>query len=94
MAGSPLTMIAISGDYFVADDTTSTRKVRAFQKEQAIPYANLVFIGTPDELTGRFEVGGALPTTILLDPRGNLARQTVGILTAADYDTVRALVRR
>lgn len=89
---APLAMIAISADYFVADDTTAVRKVRAFQSQQAIPYPNLVFIGTPDDLTARFEAGGVLPTTLLIDPQGNTVRQTIGILTSADFDTLRALV--
>lgn len=90
---APLTLLGVSADYFVADDTTAVRKVRDFQAAQRIPYANIVFMGTPDDLTGRFNVGGVLPTTILINPAGETVRQTVGILGDADFDTARVLIR-
>ncbi len=83
-AEQPLTMIALSTDYFTADDTTAIRKVHEFQHRFAVPYANLVFTGTIDELTERFSLTGSLPTTILIDPSGNQVQQFVGIVEHDD----------
>jgi thiol-disulfide isomerase/thioredoxin len=76
----PLTMLGLSTDYFTVDDTTAVRKVSDFQTKNAIPYPNLVFTGTVDDLTERLDLDGPLPTTILFDPSGQPVQQFMGKL--------------
>jgi thiol-disulfide isomerase/thioredoxin len=84
MKERPLSMVAVSTDYFTVDDTTAVRKVTEFQLKQDIPYANLVFMGTVDELTERLDLDGPLPTTILFGPDGQSQKQFIGRLEDDD----------
>ncbi len=88
MKGRPLTMLGLSADYFTADDTTAVRKVKEFQEKYAIPYTNLVFLGSTDELTDHLDLSGALPTTILFNPSGEVANQYIGLVEKAELDKI------
>lgn len=88
MRERPLTMLGISTDYFTVDDTAAVRKVSEFQTRHGVPYDNLVFIGSVDDLTDRLNLTGALPTTILFDPSGAVAQQYVGIVEKSDLDSI------
>jgi thiol-disulfide isomerase/thioredoxin len=84
----PLKMLGLSVDYFIVDDTTALRKVTEFQMAQRIPYPNLVYTGTLDQLTARLDLPGPLPTTILFDPEGNPVKQIVGMLDDSDFEWI------
>ena len=88
MRERPLTMLGISTDYFTVDDTAAVRKVTEFQTRYGVPYDNLVFIGSVDDLTDRLNLNGALPTTILFDPSGAVAAQYIGLMERTDLDSI------
>jgi len=88
MRERPLTMMGVSTDYFTVDDTAAVRKVTEFQTRHGVPYDNLVFIGSVDDLTERLDLNGALPTTILFDPTGHVVQQYVGLMERADLDSL------
>lgn len=81
-------MLGLSVDNFIVDDTTAMRKVTEFQLAHRIPYPNLIYTGTPDQLTERLDLPGPLPTTILFDPMGNPIKQIVGVLEDADFEWI------
>jgi thiol-disulfide isomerase/thioredoxin len=89
MAGQPFATLGISTDYFTDDDTTAVRKVSEFQTKHSIPYPNLVYLGSMDDLTNRLELSGALPTTILFDPQGKPAQHFVGKLDQPQFATIK-----
>ena len=84
----PLAMFGISVDNFIVDDTTALRKVTDFQSTHRIPYTNLIYTGTSDQLTELLDLPGALPITILFDPEGNPVKQIVGMLDDADFEWI------
>jgi thiol-disulfide isomerase/thioredoxin len=93
MSADPFTIVAISTDTFTDDDTTAVRKVSAFQTTYSIPYTNIVYTGSIDELANRFELSGAIPTSILYDPQGQLAQQFVGKLEQPQFTAIENFVR-
>jgi thiol-disulfide isomerase/thioredoxin len=84
----PLTMFGLSTDYFTDDDTTAVRKVSNFQAKYQIPYSNLVFTGSVDDLTERLDLDGPLPTTILFDPAGDPIRHFIGKLDSEQLEWI------
>ncbi len=84
----PLAMYGLSVDYFTVDDTTALRKVADFQTAHRIPYPNLVYTGTLDQLTELLDLPGPLPTTILFDPEGIPVRQILGMLNDDDFEWI------
>lgn len=93
MSAEPFTVVAISTDTFTDDDTTAARKVSAFQTNYAIPYTNIVYTGSIDELSNRFELSGAIPTSILFDPQGQVKQQFIGKLDQPQFTAVENFVR-
>lgn len=81
-------MLGLSVDNFIVDDTTAMRKVTEFQLAHRIPYPNLIYTGTPDQLTELLDLPGSLPTTILFDPTGRPIKQIVGVLDDADFEWI------
>lgn len=93
MSAKPFTTIAISTDTFTEDDTTAVRKVSAFQSKYSIPYTNIVYTGSIDELANRFQLSGAIPTSILYDPQGQARQQFVGRLDQPHFTAIENFVR-
>jgi len=93
MFGETFAAFAISTDTFTDDDTTAVRKVTAFQEKYAIPYPNLVYKGSQDDLVNRFDLTGAVPTTILFDPQGHVKHQFVGMLKQPQFTAIENYVR-
>jgi len=93
MSDRPFTVVGISTDTFTDDDTTAVRKVTAFQAKNSIPYPNLVYTGSIDELANRFDLSGAVPTTILYDPQGIVKQQFVGMMGHPQFTAIENFVR-
>lgn len=73
-----LEIVAVSLDAFLAGPAEATRKVAGFLDETPVPYENLVFVGSQDELFTRFEMPGGIPYAILYDRDGRVRERFAG----------------
>jgi thiol-disulfide isomerase/thioredoxin len=90
LKSTSLAMVGVSLDFVVVPaESTAVRKVAEFGARYRVSYPNLIYTGSTDALTERFNLTGVIPVTLLFDPRGNEVERWVGVMTAADFERVR-----
>jgi thiol-disulfide isomerase/thioredoxin len=90
LGGRPFALVGVSLDLLVTNaEATAVRKVAEFAGKYQVPYSNVVYTGSTDDLTGRFSLSGVIPTSILYDPEGHETDRWVGALIDDDLRRIR-----
>ena len=93
LQGKQFTLLGISADFMTSPTPDEAlRKVRAFNTQYRVPYANVIFSGSTDDLTARFSLTGAIPASILYDPQGKEVERWVGRLVEEDFARIRTKI--
>ncbi|MBI3873344.1 MAG: hypothetical protein HY304_09755, partial [candidate division Zixibacteria bacterium] len=81
-----------SMDFAVFGESTAIRKVTQFGAQSKVEYPNVIFGGRTDDLTGHFHLSGAIPTSILYDPKGQEKARWIGSLYIDDLAKIKSYV--
>lgn len=93
LQGKQFTLLGISADFMTSPTPDEAlKKVRAFNAQHRVPYANVIFSGSTDDLTTRFSLSGAIPASILYDPQGKEIERWVGRLVEEDFARIKTKV--
>jgi thiol-disulfide isomerase/thioredoxin len=85
-------LLGISMDNVVAATIEeASQKVSQFGARQGLPYHNLVYNGTLDDIIARFDLPGPIPVSILYNPSGTEHERWVGQLAADDLGRIRSM---
>ena len=76
-------IVAVSLDAFLYGIEPAQQKVDAFLVTTPVPYANVLFAGSQDELFGRFSLPGGIPYAILFGADGNVLERFAGRVDVA-----------
>ncbi len=89
----PFSLIGISADYMTSPTAEEAlTKVRNFGIQYHVEFPNVIFSGSTDDLTSRFSLGGAIPTSILYNPQGEEVERWTGRLVEEDFARIVTLV--
>jgi thiol-disulfide isomerase/thioredoxin len=93
LQGKSFTLLGASADFMTSPTAEEAlKKVRAFSMQYRVPYANIIYSGSTDDLTARFSLTGAIPASILYDPQGKEVERWVGRLVEEDFGRIKTLV--
>jgi thiol-disulfide isomerase/thioredoxin len=76
-------IMAVSLDAFLHGVEASQQKVDAFLGETHVPYENVLFTGSQDELFTHFSMPGGIPYAILFGADGNVLERFAGRVDVA-----------
>ena len=93
LQGKQFTLLGISADFMTSPTPEEAlKKVRTFNTQYRVPYANVIFSGSTDDLTTRFSLSGAIPASILYDPQGKEVERWVGRLVEEDFARIKTKI--
>lgn len=93
LQGKPFAILGVSADFMTSPtEEEAVKKVRTFSAKHKVPYSNVIYSGSTDDLTARFSLTGAIPATILYDPQGKEVERWVGQLVEEDFSRIKSLV--
>lgn len=93
LGDKPFTMVGLSADFATSPtESQAIDKVSQFRVAFQVTYPLVVFSGSIDDLTSRFTLTGAIPTTVLYNPQGLETERWVGRLSGPDFERVKSLV--
>lgn len=89
----PFALVGVSADFMTSPtEAEAVKKVRSFAEMHRMGYPNIIFSGSTDDLTARFQLSGTIPASILYNPQGEEVERWIGRLAESDIERIRSLV--